>query len=136
MGHTLPPLSYQFKIERQLFSEMRRALLLRNDKALFDDLWNKAEFHMPAADKAKHPLPIFSIALCMNLEQEKSIFNLEQKNLQQDRFTHQLQEQCERHAEEITRLKGQLEALLSEMEELRLGLRAELIEILYPNDVS
>ena len=135
MGHTLPPLSYQFKVERQLFSEMRRALLLRNDKALFDDLWNKAEFHMPAADKAKHPLPIFSIALCMNLEQEKSIFNLEQKNVEQDQLIHQLQELCEVNADQIARLKGEIEALQSEMEELRLGLREELIEILYPSYV-
>ena len=135
MGQTLPPLSYQFKVERLLFSEMRRALLLRNDKALFDDLWNKAEFHMPAADKAKHPLPIFSIALCMNLEQEKSIFNLEQKNVEQDQLIHQLQELCEVNADQIARLKGEIEALQSEMEELRLGLREELIEILYPSYV-
>jgi len=114
---------------------MRRALLLRNDKALFDDLWNKAEFHMPAADKAKHPLPIFSIALCMNQEQEKSIFNLEQKNVEQDQLIHQLQELCEVNADQIARLKGEIEALQSEMEELHLGLREELIEILYPSYV-
>ena len=74
MGHTLPPFSHQFKTERAMFTELRRALLLRDDKALFDDLWNKAEFHVPAAERAKHPLPISSILLCMNLEQEKTIY--------------------------------------------------------------
>lgn len=136
MGHTLPPLSYQFKIERQLFSEMRRALLLRNDKVLFDDMWNKAEFHMPAADKAKHPLPIFSIALCMNLEQEKSIFLLEQKNLQQDQIILQLEEKQKMDTAEIAQLKDQIDALHEEMEQRSLKLREEFIEILYPNYVS
>ncbi len=135
MGHTLPPFSQQFKLERSTFSEMRRALLLRDDKALFDELWNKAEFHVPAAEKAKHPLPITSILLCMNLEQEKGIYQLEGKVLAQSQRIQKLEERLEAGEAEKIMLKGEIESLHWEIEQLRTSLRAELLEILYPSYV-
>lgn len=135
MGHTLPPFSHQFKTERAMFTELRRALLLRDDKALFDDLWNKAEFHVPAAEKAKHPLPISSILLCMNLEQEKALYQLEGQVLAQSQRIQKLEERIEAgEAEKIT-LKGEIETLHWEIEQLKTSLRAELLEILYPSYV-
>lgn len=135
MGHTLPPFSQQFKLERSTFGEMRRALLLRDDKALFDELWNKAEFHVPAAEKAKHPLPITSILLCMNLEQEKALYQLEGQVLAQSQRIQKLEERIEAgEAEKIT-LKGEIETLHWEIEQLKTSLRAELLEILYPSYV-
>ena len=135
MGHTLPPFSQQFKLERSTFSEMRRALLLRDDKALFDELWNKAEFHVPAAEKAKHPLPITSILLCMNLEQEKAIYHLQGKVLAQNQRIQKLEEEIEAGKAQKVMLKGEIETLRWEVEQLRTSLRAELLEILYPSYV-
>ena len=57
MGHTKPPFTWQYQIEKGYFSKFRRALLLNEDKCVFDLLWNKAEFHITAAEKASHPLP-------------------------------------------------------------------------------
>jgi len=135
LGHTLPPFSQQFKLERSTFAEMRRALLLRDDKALFDELWNKAEFHVPAAEKAKHPLPITSILLCMNLEQEKAIYHLQGKVLAQNQRIQKLEEEIEAGKAQKVMLKGEIETLRWEVEQLRTSLRAELLEILYPSYV-
>jgi len=136
MGHTLPPFSQQFKIERNLFAEMRRALLLREDKAHFDEMWHKAEFHVPAAEKAKHPLPITSILMCINLEQEKAIFHLEGKLLTQRDYIQKLDERVETMAVENTSLRREMEALRGEIELLQKRLRAELLEILYPSYID
>lgn len=133
MGHTLPPFSHQFKIEQSLFAEMRRALLLREDKAHFDEMWNKAEFHVPAAEKAKHPLPITSILMCINLEQEKAIFHLEGKLLAQNQHIQQLEARVAEGKAENRTLQREVEALRGEIEALRNGLRAELLEMLYPS---
>ena len=134
MGHTLPPFSQQFKIERALFNEMRRALLRRADKVYFDALWDKAEFHVPAAEKAKHPLPITSILLSMNLEQEKTIAQLaEQAQAQRERMR-ALEAAFDALRSENLRLRREIEMLLDDTEHLRKSLRAELLEILYPSD--
>jgi molecular chaperone GrpE (heat shock protein) len=116
-----------------MFSEMRRALLLRADKAHFDELWNKIEFHVPAAEKAKYPLPIASILMCMNLEQEKAIFHLDDKRLAQNRHIQQLEEKIQTSEAENLRLQSEIENLRWEMDQLRENLRAELLEILYPS---
>jgi len=134
MGHTLPPFSQQFKLERALFNEMRRALLRRADKVHFDALWDKAEFHVPAAEKAKHPLPITSILLSMNLEQEKTIAQLaEQAQAQRERIR-ALEAAFDALRSENLRLRREIEMLLDDTEHLRKSLRTELLEILYPSD--
>jgi len=133
MGHTLPPFSHQFMIERSLFAEMRRALLLRDDKAHFDEMWNKAEFHVPAAEKAKHPLPITSILMSINLEQEKAIFQLDGKLLVQNQHIQQLEEMIRTSEDEKIQLRREIEALRGEIEEFRRSLRSELLEIMYPS---
>lgn len=133
MGHTLPPFSQQFKIERSLFAEMRRALLLREDKAHFDEMWHKAEFHVPAAEKAKHPLPITSILMCINLEQEKTIFQLEGKLLAQNQYIQQLESRVAEGEVGNLALRREVEAFRGEIDVLRDSLRAELLEIIYPS---
>ena len=133
MGHTLPPFSQQFKMERSTFSEMRRALLHRDDKALFDDMWNKAEFHVPAAEKAKHPLPIFSILLTMNLEQEKAIYQLEGKLVKQAQQITVLEDKLSASQSEGILLRGEIESLRWEVDQLKSSIREELLEILYPS---
>ena len=79
MGHTVPPFTWQYQTEKGYFSKFRRALLLAEDKGIFDDLWNRAEFHMPAAEKTSHPLPIATVLMMMNLEQQKTIQQLENR---------------------------------------------------------
>jgi len=120
-------------IERSLFAEMRRALLLRDDKAHFDEMWNKAEFHVPAAEKAKHPLPITSILMSINLEQEKAIFQLDGKLLVQNQHIQQLEEMIRTSEDEKIQLRREIEALRGEIEEFRRSLRSELLEIMYPS---
>jgi len=135
MGHTLPPFSQQFKMERSTFSEMRRALLYRADKALFDDMWNKAEFHVPAAEKAKHPLPIFSILLSMNLEQEKAIYQLEGMLVKQEQQIMALEERLSASESEKILLRGEIESIRWEVDQLKASIREELLEIIYPSYV-
>ncbi len=115
---------------------MRRALLLREDKAHFDEMWHKAEFHVPAAEKAKHPLPITSILMCINLEQEKAIFQLEGKLLAQNQYIQHLETRVEASEAENLVRQREVEALRGEIEALRNGLRAELLEILYPSYID
>jgi len=119
-----------------MFGELRRALLLRDDKAHFDEMWNKAEFHVPAAEKAKHPLPITSILLCINLEQEKAIYKLEGRILAQQQQLQSLEERLNIVETKNIYLKGEIDNVLSEMELFRKNLREELIEIVYPSYVS
>ena len=119
-----------------MFNELKRALLRRDDKAIFDDLWNKAEFHVPAAEKAKHPLPITSILMTMNLEQEKAIYHMEQKALVQNQRIQQLEAILNDKGAEKLLLKGEIETLRWEVEELKTSLRAELLELLYPDYVT
>jgi len=119
-----------------MFNELKRALLRRDDKALFDDLWNKAEFYVPAAEKAKHPLPITSILMTMNLEQEKSLYQLENKTLVQNQRIQQLEAILKDSEAEKLLLKGEIETLRWEIEELKSSLRAELLDLLYPNYVT
>ncbi|MCH8259523.1 MAG: deoxyhypusine synthase family protein [Planctomycetes bacterium] len=55
MGHTIPPFTHQFRREARCFTEMRRGLLLKDDQRLLKGMWQKAEFHIPACEKAAHP---------------------------------------------------------------------------------
>jgi hypothetical protein len=135
MGHTLPPLTMQFKAERQLFEEMRRALLLREDQALFADLWDRAEFHVPAADRARHPLPIASILLCLTLEQEKALYQAGQKEARQDRRIQELEKGLKEMEGDNLLLRGEIETLRAELEEFRAATRQEVLELLYPSYV-
>ena len=61
MGHTVLPFTWQYRNEKAYFASFRRALLLAEDKGTFDDLWNRAEFHLPAAEMASHTLPFATI---------------------------------------------------------------------------
>lgn len=136
MGHTKPPFTWQFKIEEGYFSKFRRALLLAEDKRLFDRLWNRAEFHIPAAEKAAHPLPIATILVMMNLEQEKVIQRLEEKISEQAGKIEQLEQEIGDRDAEVCILEAQVEGLRVEMEETLRIFREELLEIRYPVYVS
>lgn len=131
MGHTIPPFTYQFRREAQCFTQMRRGLLLKDDQRLFKEMWQKAEFHIPAAEKAAHPLPIVSILFSVNLEQEKSIYQLKEKIKAQQQTIDNLQESNESKDVDILLLKGELEFIQRDIEKRLKAFRAEILEIKY-----
>jgi signal transduction protein with GAF and PtsI domain len=127
MGHTKKPFTHQFQQERGYFTEFRRALLLKQDQLLLEDLWDRAEFHIPAAEKGAHPLAIASILMAITLEQEKAIFHL--------------QNELAARLLEIQRLEAALQRLATGLEEMRRELKtglqaahAELLEARFPAD--
>jgi DNA-binding transcriptional regulator YiaG len=112
--------------------QFRRALLLREDQLLFDELWNKAEFHIPAAEKAAHPLPMVTVLMSMNLEQEKTLFQLEEKNRMQDQEIRRLRERLEQDEQQMAALRGEVDRLYAEIEHGMKKFRAEMLDTLYP----
>jgi len=132
MGHTKVPFTLQYHQERRHFSEFRRALLLHEDQLLFDALWNRAEFHIPAAEKAAHPLPISTILLSMNLEQEKAITRLEEKVKAQEKEIQRLREENRQKDRQIVYTNAEIDGLQREMERSMKQFREEMLELLYP----
>jgi hypothetical protein len=131
MGHTKPPFTWQFKKERGLFSHYRRGLLLSEDKRLFDDMWDKAEFHVPAAEHAAHPLPIATILMSINLEQEKSIYRLETQLAMQAARIKRLEQDIQQKEVRLHHLQKLIEALQDENEQRLYAFRQEMLEIKY-----
>ena len=132
MGHTVPPFTWQYQNEKAYFASFRRALLLVEDKHTFDDLWNRAEFHMPAAEMTSHPLPIATILMMMNLEQQKKIQQLESQVKDQAEIIRRLEKSLHESEFRDACLKGQFEALQAEIE-ARLGaFRDEMLSIKFP----
>lgn len=132
MGHTVLPFTWQFQKEKTYFASFRRALLLADDKGIFDDLWNRAEFHMPAAEMASHPLPIATILMMMNLEQQKAIQQLEDKVKTQAQKIERLEKSLKTSETRSISLKGELETIEAEIEERLQAFREEMLAIKYP----
>jgi len=135
MGHTVVPFTWQYQREKVYFSKFRRALLLAEDKRVFDELWNKAEFHIPAAEKASHPLPISTVLMMMNLEQQKTIEKLENKLRDQIQIIEHLEKTLKKSEAQSTYLKGELETIQAELEARLRAFREEMLSIKYPEYV-
>jgi hypothetical protein len=131
MGHTIPPFTHQFRREAQCFTEMRRGLLLKDDQRLFKGMWQKAEFHIPAAEKAAHPLAIVSILLSVDLEQEKAIYRLGETISAQQHSIDRLEEANQSKDIDILLLKGEIEFLRKDIEKRLKRFREEILEIKY-----
>lgn len=132
MGHTILPFTWQFRNEKTYFARFRRALLLVEDKETFDDLWNRAEFHLPAAEMASHPLPVATILMMMNLEQQKMIQQLENKVQDQARRIEKLEKSLKKNESQAVSLKGELETIEAEIEARLRAFREEMLSIKYP----
>jgi len=132
MGHTVLPFTWQYRHEKNYFASFRRALLLAEDKRTFDDLWNRAEFHLPAAEMASHPLPVATILMMMNLEQHKLIQQLENKVQSQAQLIVRLEKSLKRSQSQILSLEGELEITEAEMEARMKEFREEMLAIKYP----
>jgi hypothetical protein len=135
MGHTVPPFTWQYQKEKMYFSKFRRALLLAEDKCIFDDLWNKAEFHIPAAEKASHPLPITTVLMMMNLEQQKTIQQLENKACAQALLIERLEKALKKNQAQSIYLTSRLESIETEIEARLQAFRDEMLLIKYPEYV-
>jgi hypothetical protein len=132
MGHTVLPFTWQYRNEKNYFASFRRALLLVEDKHTFDDLWNRAEFHMPAAEMASHPLPVATILMMMNLEQHKLIQKLENKVASQALVIERLEKTLKRNQSQIASLKGEIETIEAEIEARLREFREEMLAIKFP----
>lgn len=133
MGHNTASMTERFRNERAFFDGFRRALLVRGDQLLFNELWDKVETYIPPAEKSNHPLLIATILMAMVLEQSKLIaalqFQLE--NLQrEDKSDRQSQEA------KLAQLEDAIRRLDDDMDARLRRLRAEITEILYPVDVA
>ena len=132
MGHTILPFTWQYRKEKTYFASFRRALLLAEDKRTFDDLWNKAEFHLPAAEIASHPLPVATILMMMNLEQQKTIQQLENRAKAQAHRIERLEKSLKRSQAQSVSLKGELETIEAEIEARLSDFREEMLTIKFP----
>lgn len=132
MGHTVPPFTWQYRKEKIYFSKFRRALLLPGDKPILDGLWQRAEFHIPAAEKASHPLPIATILMMMNLEQEKMIQHLENRVVAQAQVIKRLEKRLKESEAQSVFLAGRLETIEIDVEARLKEFREEMLSIKYP----
>ena len=132
MGHTVVPFTWQYQREKVYFSKFRRALLLAEDKRVFDELWNRAEFHIPAAEKASHPLPISTVLMMMNLEQQKALQGLERRVGDQTRLVARLESALQKSETQANYLKGELETVVAELEARLQAFREEMLALKYP----
>jgi hypothetical protein len=129
VGHTVIPFTWQYQREKLYFSKFRRALLLPGDKPIFDDLWQRAEFHIPAAEKASHPLPIATILMMMNLEQEKMIQHLENRVIAQAQIIKRLEKELKKSQAQSVCLKSELEIVEASVEARLKEFREEMLAI-------
>jgi hypothetical protein len=132
VGHTILPFTWQYRKEKTYFASFRRALLLAEDKRTFDDLWNRAEFHLPAAEMASHPLPVATILMMMNLEQHKLIQGLENKVKAQVQQIEQLEKSLKRSQSHILSLKSEMGTIEAEIETRLKEFREEMLAIKFP----
>jgi septal ring factor EnvC (AmiA/AmiB activator) len=132
MGHTVLPFTWQYRKEKTYFASFRRALLLADDKRTFDDLWNRAEFHLPAAELASHPLPVATILMMMNLEQQKLIQRLENKVESQTQIIERLERSLKKNQSQILSLKAEMETIEAELEGRLKEFREEMLTIKFP----
>ena len=118
------------------FASFRRALLLADDKCTFDDLWNRAEFHIPAAEMASHPLPVATILMMMNLEQQKTIQQLEKTAKDQAQKIKRLEKALKKSGTQLVYLKSELETMEAEIDIRLHAFREEMLAIKYPEHLD
>jgi len=133
MGHNTASMTMRFRAERAFFEGYRRALLLKSDQLLFDELWDVIEAYIPSTEKSNHPLLIATILMSMILEQRKLIANLQG---QLEKLQHEVQSDQRSQAAECSRLKSEIQRLDDEVDSRLRAMRAEMSEILYPSDAA
>jgi len=133
MGHNTASMTQRFRGERAFFEGYKRALLMKSDQLLFEELWDIIEAYVPSAEKSNHPLLIATILLSMILEQRKLIAGLQ---CQLEKLQHEVRSDQQSQAAELSRLKGEIQDLDSEVDSRLRAMRAEMSEIIYPSDAA
>ncbi len=131
MGHNTASMTMRFRSERAFFDGYRRALLLKSDQLLFDELWDVIEAYVPSVEKSNHPLLIATLLMSMVLEQRKLITGLQ---AQLEKLQQEVQNGQRLQTAETSRLKDDLQHLDEDVDSRLRALRAELSELLYPSD--
>jgi len=131
MGHNTASMTMRFRSERAFFDGYRRALLLKSDQLLFDELWDVVEAYVPSVEKSNHPLLIATLLMSMVLEQRKLITSLQ---AQLEKLQQEVQTGQRLQAAEVSRLKEDLRHLDEDVDSRLHALRSELSELLYPSD--
>jgi len=132
MGHTKLPFTMQYKQERQHFTEMKRGLLLAQDKLRFADMLDRAEFHISACEKAAHPLPHASIMMAVALEQEKALYRLAERDRDRENQIKGLKQDLKAREQRILQLEGRIAALDEDLDRRLAAFRQEMLELKYP----
>ncbi len=133
MGHNTASMTMRFRAERAFFEGYKRALLLKSDQLLFDELWDIIEAYVPSVEKSNHPLLIATLLMSMILEQRKLIAALQG---QLEKLQHEVQSDQRSQAAELSRLKSEVQRLDDEINSRLRALRAEMSEMLYPSDAA
>lgn len=131
MGHNTASMTMRFRSERAFFDGYRRALLLKSDQLLFDELWDVVEAYVPSVEKSNHPLLIATLLMSMVLEQRKLITSLQ---AQLEKLQQEVQTGLRLQAAEVSHLKEDLRRLDEDVDSRLHALRSELSELLYPSD--
>jgi hypothetical protein len=133
MGHSTASMTQRFRAERAFFEGYKRALLVKSDQLLFDEMWDVIETYIPATEKSNHPLLIATILLSMLLEQRKLITDLQ---YQLEKMQHETRSDQQSQAAEFSRLKREIQRLDDEVDTKLRAARAEVSEMLYPSDAT
>lgn len=133
MGHNTASMTQRFRAERAFFEGYKRALLMKSDQLLFDELWDIIEGYIPSAEKSNHPLLIATILMSMILEQRKLIAALQ---CQLEKLQHEVKSDQRSQAAELSRLKSEIQRLDDEVDSRLRAMRAEMSEMLYPSDAA
>ncbi len=78
MGRTVAPFTYILSREKQNLRDFRRALR-KEDREIFDELWEKARKHIQACSFSSFPLPMEGILLSICMELLKEIKEINAK---------------------------------------------------------
>ena len=133
MGHNTASMTQRFREERAFFDGYKRALLMKSNQLLFDELWDAIEVYVPPAEKSNHPLLIATILMSMILEQRKLITALQ---CQLEKLQHEVKSDQQSQVAELSRLKNEIQRLDNDVDSRLRTQWSEISEILYPADAT
>jgi hypothetical protein len=133
MGHNTSSMTQRVREEHAHFGGFRRALLMKSDQLLFDEMWNSVEAYIPAAEKSSHPLLNATIQMAMMLDQRKLIAALQS---QLEMIQHEIEAGHQSQSGELGQVKSSVQRLDDDFEARLQTLRAEIKDMLYSFDGS